>query len=118
MESKINYLINDNEYSQYIFDKKCEDKRKLKEQWILQMSKIANINKCNKGDETNSPPLPDDIDWTGTGHSYIGTFNYNDIFFRIYKEEMNSNNYKWESHCNNIECNKIRYTTNFICCNK
>lgn len=103
----------ENKYLKY----KNNEKQKLKEQWMFEMSKILNINKCNKGDETNSPPLPDDIDWTGTGDSYIGTFRFNDIFFRIYKDEMNSNTYKWESHCNNIECHKNRYTTNFLCYN-
>jgi len=96
-----------------------ENTRKMKEQWKLEMSKIEDtINRCDNGDETNSPPLPDDIDWTGTGHSWIGTFRYKDIFFRIYKDEINNNTFKWESNCNNIECHKIRYTENFKCSNK
>jgi hypothetical protein len=95
-----------------------ENSKKLKEQWKQEMSKIEGINKCNEGDETNSPPLPNDIDWTGTGHSWIGTFYYNNIFFRVYKDEINSNIYTLESHCNNIECIKIRYTSNSECCNK
>ena len=117
MEFKNKYLLDDEAYNRYMINKKQEEKRRLTELWKLKMSKIEGINKCNKGDEMNSPPLPEDIDWTGTGDSWIGTFSYNNIFFRVHKDEIYSNNYKWESTCNNIECHKIRYTTNFKCCN-
>ena len=120
MDFKAKYLLDDDAYNRYIFQKKLEEKRKLKEEWMINMSKIEGINKCNEGDEKNSPPLPpaDMIDWTGTGNSWIGIFNYNEIFFRIYKDELYNDNYKWVSRCSNIECHKNRFTNNFKCYNK
>ena len=117
MEFKNNYLIDDDAYNRYTIAKRREEVRKLKEEWMFKMSQIEGINQCSSGDASNCPPLPADIGWTGTGDSMIGIFNYNDIFFRIYAD-VDNNIYKWESLCNNIQCHRIRYTTNFKCCNK